>query len=95
MISDAQPYEILCGPAADVTEKVAMAVSGHETRSVFDRYNIVADDDLQEAMQRLAAYHAERRTARKGHLRYTQGTERGERSANSGLSPRRARGWLP
>jgi len=54
---------------AGVAEKVAMSISGHKTRSVFDRYNISSERDVLEAGRKLERFvDAQDRERVRGHF---------------------------
>lgn len=50
---------------AGIQDKVAMEISGHRTRSVFDRYNMVDVADMESAGKRLEEYARNRMRERR------------------------------
>jgi integrase len=71
---------------AGMSERVAMAISGHQTRDVFERYNIVSGRDLDDAKRKLESYLATQKPKRGRHLQREFGDNSGTigRHATSG-----------
>ena len=44
---------------ANVAERVAMLLTGHKSRAIFDRYNIIHEQELLDAGDQLVAYLAQ------------------------------------
>ena len=53
---------------AGIPERVAMMISGHRTRTVFDRYNIVGEDDLKQASRKQEIYLEDRHGHKMGTI---------------------------
>jgi integrase len=51
-------HDLRRSAAAGVSGAVAMRISGHKTRSIFTRYNIIDEKDLKKAGRKLETYIA-------------------------------------
>ena len=61
---------------ANVPERVAMLLTGHKSRAIFDRYNIINKQELLEAGDQLVAYLAQQAQAMPAPLAAPRGRSR-------------------
>ena len=79
---------------ASVPERVAMLLTGHKTRAIFDRYNIINEQELLEAGDQLVAYlaqHAQAQAPRGKGVPPGWHTRRLETRTSAGTYRRRGR----
>ena len=55
-VHEDQVWRICLHGRHGLDRKVAMAISGHRSESAFERYNIDTDEDLREAVEKVASY---------------------------------------
>src|SRR5260370_9522068 len=58
MVHDLRRTAVRNMERAGVSRSTAMKMSGHQTESIYRRYAIVAESDLRDGAEKLAAFHA-------------------------------------